>query len=169
LLEVRGLDLRSDVREVAGGGMARRTFSRCIEVCFSGLRVSSNNTEQLICSAIRGELDALVQEFSDVGKLRLSETGEGRHAAIRPAGVDHGTYELSFVVVKHDGGTKQIGTGIAAGRLGAVAKRAAREIKFLAAFGGNGVGRAAESKKIVRSAHAFLSRQLDACEGRDGN
>jgi hypothetical protein len=157
------------MREVARGGMAGRTFSRSIEVCFSGLSVSGYNAEQLICSAIRGKLDALVQEFGDIGELRLGEAGERRHAAIGTAAVDHWSDQLTLVVVENDGGAEKIGAGVAAGGLRAVAKRATREIKFLAALGGNGIGGAAEAEKIVCSAHALLTRQLYAYEDRDGN
>src|SRR5271165_3993140 len=125
--------------EVSGHGMAGGTFSRSIEVDFTGLRIA----HQWINGA--GSRGATADRHA------VNESRDGRyffcaeiklwHALIRPAILNNGSDQLTIVIVEHELTTDQIGAASATASIGPMAKAAICAKNLTAARNHGGIGR----------------------------
>src|SRR6185437_1960512 len=69
-LQIRGLVLAGDVRQIARRRVAHFAAASAVEISFACLRVTRHYVLHFVSAAIRREIDTHVQEFGEVIELR---------------------------------------------------------------------------------------------------
>src|ERR1700684_3118627 len=103
-----GLIFRSDVRQVAGGGVAGAALSGAVEVGLSGFS-SAHQQRSFRQPGAADFLDPRVQKRCDIRNLFRRQGRERGHAEGWPALLKEGTERISIMVLKNERTAQQVG------------------------------------------------------------